>query len=73
MYGKYHSMKGKKICIIPIRMEIEAIQRLKPPTTSKGYRIFAGFVHFLSLFYLELQKLLKSIYNQVMTNIDIFI
>ena len=30
-----------------MRMKIEAIQRLKPPTMPKGYRHLAGIVHVL--------------------------
>ena len=33
---------------------LEAIQKLKTPTTVKGYRSFAGMVNFLSLFGPEL-------------------
>ena len=41
-----------------------AIQKLRPPTTVKGHRNFAGMVNFLSIFYPDLQKsLLKSIYD----------
>ena len=44
-------------------MRIEANQRLKPPTSPKGCRSFAGVVNFLSLLFPELQKLLKSMYE----------
>ena len=36
---------------------------LKPPTTQKGCRSFAGVVNFVSIFCPELQKLLKPIYE----------
>ena len=42
---------------------LEAIQKLKPPTTVKGCRSFAGIVNFLSIFCQDLQKLLKPIYD----------
>ena len=42
---------------------MEAIQKLKPPTTAKGCRSFAGMVNFVSIFCPELQKLLKPIYD----------
>ena len=42
---------------------LEVIQRLQPPTTTKGCRRFAGMVNFLSMFCPELQKLLKPIYD----------
>ena len=47
----------------PLRSRLEAIQRLKPPATPKGYRSFAGMVNFVSMFSPELQKLLKPIYG----------
>ena len=45
------------------KKRIEAIQKLKPPTTIKGCRSFAGIVNFVSIFCPELQKLLKPIYD----------
>ena len=39
------------------------IQKLQSPTTVKGCRSFAGMVNFLSMFCLDLQKLLKPIYD----------
>ena len=56
-------IRDKRVCAIPLRNWIEAIQKLEPPTTIKGCRSFAGMVNFVSIFYLELQKLLKPIYN----------
>ena len=47
----------------PLRDRLEAIQKLQPPKTPKGYRSFAGVVNFLSMFSPELQKLLKPIYD----------
>ena len=44
-----------------LRNRLEAIQKLQPPKTPKGCRIFAGVVNFLSMFCPELQKLLKAI------------
>ena len=46
-----------------MRSRLEAIQNLKPPTTQKGCRSFAGVVNFVSIFCPELQKLLKPIYE----------
>ena len=46
-----------------MRSRLEAIQRLKPPTTPKGCRSFARIVNFMSIFCPELQKLLKPIYD----------
>ena len=56
-------IKDKKVCIKPIRNRLEAIQKLKPPTTVKGCRSFTGMVNFLNMFCPELQKLLKPIYD----------
>ena len=47
----------------PLRNRLEAIQKLQPPKTPKGCRSFAGVVNFLSMFFPELQKLLKPIYE----------
>ena len=54
---------NKRVCVRPLRSQIEAIQKLEPPTTIKGCRSFAGMVNFVSIFCPELQKLLKPIYD----------
>ena len=51
------------MCVRPLRNQIEAIQKLEPPTTIKVCRNFAGMVNFVSIFCSELQKLLKPIYD----------
>ena len=51
------------MCVRPLRNQIEAIQKLEPPTTMKGCRSFVGMVNFVSIFCPKLQKLLKPIYN----------
>ena len=56
-------IKDKRVCIQPLRSRLEAIQKLQPSTTAKGCTSFTGMVYFLSMFCLELQKLLKPIYN----------
>ena len=56
-------IQDKRVCVQPLRSRLEAIQRLQPPSTVKGYRSFAGMVNFLSMFCPEIQKPLKSIYN----------
>ena len=60
--GNEISIENKKVCMKPLRSRLEAIQKLQPPKTSKGCRSFA-VVNFLSMFYPELQKLLKPIYD----------
>ena len=56
-------MKDKRVWDKPLRNRIEAIQKMHPPTTVKGCRSFPGMVNFLSMFFPELQKLLKPIYD----------
>ena len=53
-------IQEKRVCIRPLCSRLEAIQRLRLPTTIKGCRHFAGMVNFLSIFCQDLQKLLKS-------------
>ena len=54
-------IQDRRVCVKPLRSRLEAIQNLPPPTTVKGCGSFAGMVNFLSMFCLELQKLLKPI------------
>ena len=54
------STKEKRVGVKPLRSRLQAIQKLQPPTTAKGCRSFAGMVNFLSMFCMELQKLLKQ-------------
>ena len=61
--GNVIFIKDKKVSVKPLRSRIEAIQKLNPPTMPKVCQIFADMVNFLSMFCLELQKLLKPIYN----------
>ena len=56
-------IRNKRVCVRPLRSQIEAIQKLKPPTTIKGCQSFVGMVNFVSIFFPELQKLLKPIYD----------
>ena len=61
--GSTISIKDRRVHVKPLRSRLEAIQNLKPPTTPKGCRSFAGMVNFMSIFCPELQKLLKPIYD----------
>ena len=54
-------IKDRRVCVKPLRSRLEAIEKLKPPTTVKGCRSFAGMVNFLNLFCPELQRLLLPI------------
>ena len=56
-------IRNKRVCVRSLRSQIEAIQKLEPPTTIKDHRSFAGMVNFVSIFCLELQKFLKLIYD----------
>ena len=56
-------IQEKRVCVKPLHSSLEAMQKLKPPTTVKGCRSFAGMVNFLSIFCQDLQKLLKPIYD----------
>ena len=59
--GNIIFIKDRRVCVKPLRSRLEAIQKLKPPTTVKGCRSFARMVNFMSIFCPELQKLLKPI------------
>ena len=61
--GNIIFIKDRKVFVKPLRSRIEAIQKLRPSTTPKGCRSFAGMVNFLSMFCPELQNLLKWIYD----------
>ena len=55
-------IKDKRVCVKPLRSRIQykAMQRLKPPTTPKVCRSFAGMVNLVSIFCPELQKTVKT-------------
>ena len=46
-----------------LHSQLEAIQKIKPPTMAKQCKSFAGMVNFVSMFCQDLQKLLKPIYD----------
>ena len=56
-------MENRRVWTKPLRSRLEAIQRLKLPTTVKGCRNLTGMVNLLSTFHPEFQKLLKPIYD----------
>ena len=56
-------IEDRRVHVKPLRSQLEAIKKLKPPTTPKVCRRFAGMVNFVRIFCPELQKLLKSIYD----------
>ena len=61
--GNEMFIDNKKVCVKPLRSRLEAIQKLQPPKTPKGCRSIVGVVSFLSIFFPELQTLLKPIYD----------
>ena len=61
--GNTMLIRNKGVCVRPLRSQIEAIQKSMPPTMIKGCRSFAGMVNFVSIFWPELQRLLKPIYD----------
>ena len=61
-------IQEKRVCVKPLCSQLDAIQKLKPPTTVKGCRSFAGMVNFLSIFCQDLQGLLKPIYDLTKKN-----
>ena len=56
-------IKERRVCVKPLCSHLEAIQKLISPTTAKQCKTFAGMVNFFSIFCLDLQKLLKPIYD----------
>ena len=56
-------IKDRIVSVRPLRSRVEAILKLEPPKMPKGHRSFASMINFLSMFCLELQKIL----NQFMT------
>ena len=56
-------INDRRVCIKLLCSQLEAIQKIKPPTTAKECKSFIGMVNFVSIFCPELQKLLKPIYD----------
>ena len=56
-------IKERRVCVKPLCSRLEAIQKVKAPTTAKQCKSFAGMVNFVSIFCPELQRLLKPIYD----------
>ena len=61
--GNIIFIKERRVCMKPLRSRLEAIQKVKAPTTAKQCKSFAGMVNFVSIFCPELQRLLKPIYD----------
>ena len=58
-------IKDGRVCVKPLHSRLEVIQKVKPPTMVKQCKSFAGMVNFVSIFCLDLQKLLKPIYDLI--------
>ena len=56
-------VKERRVCVRPLHSRLEAIQKMKAPTTAKQCKSFAGMVNFVSIFCPEWQRLLKPIYD----------
>ena len=56
-------IKDRRVCIKPLHSQLEAIQKIRPPTMARQCKSFAGMVNSVSVFCLDVQKLLKPIYD----------
>ena len=56
-------LKERRVCVKPLHSWLEAIQKIRPPATTKQCKSFKGMVNFVSIFCPALQKLLKPIYE----------
>ena len=62
-------IKERRVYGKSLRSRLETIQKLKPPTTQKVCRSFADVVNFVNIFFQDVQKLLKPIYE--LTKVDL--
>ena len=61
--GNIIFIQEKRVCVRQLHSRLEAMKKLKMPTTVKGCRSFARMVNFLSIFCQDLQKLLNLMYD----------
>ena len=61
--GNIIFIKERRVCVKTLCSQLEAIQKIKTPTMAKQCKSFAGIVNFVSIFCLNLQKMLKPIYD----------
>ena len=59
--GNEFSINKRTMTITPLRSRTEAINKIPTPKTPKQCKSFCGVVNYLSLFFPDLQKLLKPI------------
>ena len=48
--GNIIFVKERRVCVKPLHSRLEAIQKMKAPTTAKQCKSFAGMVNFVSIF-----------------------
>ena len=53
-------IKERRVCVRPLRSRLEAIQKVKAPTTAKQCKSFAGMVNFVSIFLPRTAKIIKA-------------
>ena len=70
--GTLFKVQGDVMTITPLCTCIEAIQKLKAPTTVKGCKSFCNVVNYLALFCPELQKLLHPIYDLTRKGVEFY-
>ena len=58
--GNEISIQNKRVCVKPLRSRLEAIKRLQPPTTIKGYRSFAGIGQFPKYVLSRVKEVIKT-------------
>ena len=56
-------IQERRVCFRPLHSRLEAIPKLKLPTTVKVCKSFGGMMNFFSIFCQHLQKLLKPIHD----------
>ena len=54
--GNVFHIENGIITITPMKSRIEAIQKLPPPTTVKGYKSFCGVVNYLSIIFAKIYR-----------------
>ena len=42
-------IKDRRVCVNPLHTQFETIQKIRPPTTAKQCKCFAGMVNFVSI------------------------
>ena len=53
-------IKDKRVCVKPLCSQLEAIQKIKPPTMAKPCKSFAGMFNFVSIFFSRIAEIIKT-------------